>query len=110
MITHNLGIIAEIAQRVAVMYAGKIVELASVGEIFRDPMHPYTEGLLRSIPNPHHTGELYAIPGMVPDLFSLPQGCYFASRCEKAKDICRQQIPVLESKKDGHQVACWLWV
>ena len=107
MITHNLGIVAEIAQRVAVMYAGKVVETASVREIFKNPMHPYTEGLLRSIPSPHHTGELYAIPGMVPDPFHLPQGCYFAPRCEKAMDICKQQIPGLESKNNEHMVACW---
>ncbi len=109
MITHNLGIVAEIAQRVAVMYAGKIVEIASMREIFNNPMHPYTEGLLRSIPSPHHTGELYAIPGMVPDPFSLPRGCYFAPRCEKARDVCSKETPKLIAKKDGHAVACWVW-
>ncbi len=109
MITHNLGIVAEIAQRVAVMYAGKIVEIASVREIFKNPMHPYTEGLLRSIPSPHNTGELYAIPGMVPDPFSLPRGCYFAPRCEKVTDVCRKETPKLIAKKDGHAVACWVW-
>ncbi|HBE80378.1 MAG TPA: peptide ABC transporter ATP-binding protein, partial [Firmicutes bacterium] len=108
MITHNLGIVAEIAQRVAVMYAGKIVEIASVGEIFKNPMHPYTEGLLRSIPNPLNTGDLYAIPGMIPDPLHLPDGCYFAPRCERAMDVCRLQRPELMTKSAGHSVACWL--
>lgn len=78
LITHNLGIIAEVAQRVAVMYAGKIVEISPVRELFRHPLHPYTEGLLHSIPTPGHTGDLYAIPGQVPDPLQLPDGCSFA--------------------------------
>jgi peptide/nickel transport system ATP-binding protein len=86
MITHNLGIVAEIAKRVAVMYAGKIVEVAAVGEIFKNPLHPYTEGLLKSIPSPLNTGDLYAIPGMIPDPLNLPKGCYFEPRCSKAMD------------------------
>lgn len=107
MITHNLGIVAEIAQRVAVMYAGKVVEIASVRQIFKNPLHPYTEGLLRSIPNPHNTGDLYAIPGLVPDPFHLPQGCYFSPRCEKAMDVCRKETPKLINQKNEHSVACW---
>jgi peptide/nickel transport system ATP-binding protein len=109
MITHNLGIVAEIAQRVAVMYAGKIVEIASVGEIFKNPLHPYTEGLLRSIPSPLNTGDLYAIPGMIPDPLHLPDGCYFAPRCERAMDICKRQIPELKVKTEKHAVACWVY-
>jgi peptide/nickel transport system ATP-binding protein len=108
MITHNLGIVAEIAQRVAVMYAGKIVEIASVGEIFKNPLHPYTEGLLRSIPNPLNTGDLYAIPGMIPDPLHLPDGCYFAPRCERAMDVCKRQIPELKVRTEKHAVACWV--
>jgi peptide/nickel transport system ATP-binding protein len=109
MITHNLGIVAEIADRVAVMYAGKIVEMATAGEIFKNPLHPYTEGLLKSVPSPLNTGDLYAIPGMVPDPLNLPPGCHFAPRCEKARDICRRQAPELQNKTDGHMVACWLY-
>jgi oligopeptide/dipeptide ABC transporter ATP-binding protein len=109
MITHNLGIVAEIAKRVAVMYAGKIVEVAAVGEIFKNPLHPYTEGLLKSIPNPLNTGDLYAIPGMIPDPLNLPTGCYFEPRCEKAMDICKQQFPELVSKPNNHTVECWLY-
>ncbi|MGE5583704.1 MAG: ABC transporter ATP-binding protein [Bacillota bacterium] len=107
MITHNLGIVASVAQRVAVMYAGKIVEMAGVREIFKQPLHPYTEGLLRSIPDPAVTGELYAIPGMIPDPWHLPAGCYFEPRCEKALDICKGQRPELVERENGHAVACW---
>ncbi|HBF36983.1 MAG TPA: dipeptide/oligopeptide/nickel ABC transporter ATP-binding protein, partial [Firmicutes bacterium] len=109
MITHNLGIVAEIAQRVAVMYAGKIVEIAPVREIFKNPMHPYTTGLLRSIPSPLKMGDLYAIPGMVPDPLDLPLGCYFEPRCEKAMKVCKRERPELISRNGGHAVACWLW-
>jgi peptide/nickel transport system ATP-binding protein len=107
IITHNLGIVAEIAQRVAVMYAGKILEVATVGDIFKNPLHPYTEGLLKSIPSPLNTGDLYAIPGMIPDPLHLPTGCYFAPRCEKKQDICQRQIPEMVMKTKGHVVACW---
>jgi oligopeptide/dipeptide ABC transporter ATP-binding protein len=107
LITHNLGIVAEIARRVAVMYAGKIVELAPVRELFHHPLHPYTEGLLRSLPSPAHTGALYAIPGQVPDPFHLPPGCYFEPRCPKARTICREQCPKLQTVGEGHAVACW---
>lgn len=109
LITHNLGIIAEIAQRVAVMYAGKIVEISTVRELFHNPMHPYTEGLLRSIPTVGRSGALYAIPGQVPDVFAMPPGCYFEPRCPKARAICRQQHPGLKLVKVGHSVACWLY-
>jgi oligopeptide/dipeptide ABC transporter ATP-binding protein len=107
LITHNLGIVAEIAQRVAVMYAGKIVETSPVRELFRRPLHPYTEGLLQSIPTPTRTGALYAIPGQVPDPFNLPPGCYFEPRCRRAQAICREQHPELRAAADGHAVACW---
>lgn len=108
MITHNLGIVAEIAQRVAVMYAGKIVEIAGVREIFKNPLHPYTYGLLESIPKLTKTNTLYAIPGLIPDPLNLPVGCYFEPRCPKAIDICKRQNPELVSKGTDHAVACWL--
>ncbi|MGD8401679.1 MAG: ABC transporter ATP-binding protein [Bacillota bacterium] len=108
LITHNLGIVAEIAQRVAVMYAGKIVELAPVRELFHRPLHPYTVGLLRSIPTPTGTGALYAIPGQVPDPYRLPPGCYFAPRCPQAQPICHERRPELQMAGDGHTVACWM--
>ncbi len=108
LITHNLGIIAETANRVAVMYAGKIVETAPVRELFKQPLHPYTQGLLASIPRLSGNGNLYAIPGTIPDPFNLPAGCYFAPRCPKAMDICNRQIPDLIVKFPNHSVACWL--
>jgi oligopeptide/dipeptide ABC transporter ATP-binding protein len=107
LITHNLGIVAELAQRVVVMYAGKIVETGSVRELFYRPLHPYTEGLLRSIPTPTHSGALYVIPGQIPDPFNLPPGCYFEPRCPRAQTICRECPPELRAAADGHLVACW---
>jgi oligopeptide/dipeptide ABC transporter ATP-binding protein len=109
LITHNLGIVAETATKVAVMYAGKIVETATVTEIFAHPMHPYTQGLLDSIPRINRSGNLYAIPGSLPDPFHLPAGCYFAPRCPKAMDICRESVPKLTAKPVEHMVACWLY-
>lgn len=108
LITHNLGIIAEVADRVAVMYTGKIVEMTTVRELFRQPLHPYTQGLLKSIPGLTQNSELYAIPGQVPNPSDLPKGCHFAPRCPHAMDICREECPVLKENSPGHQVACWL--
>ena len=114
LITHDMGVIAENADRVVVMYAGKKVEEASVEELFSHPMHPYTEGLLGSIPrmgvaakNKSKRLRLNEIPGMVPSLYNLPQGCAFAPRCAHASDRCRSEYPVLEQKRPGHLVACW---
>jgi oligopeptide/dipeptide ABC transporter ATP-binding protein len=109
LITHNLGIVAETATKVAVMYAGKIVETAGTAEIFKSPLHPYTHGLLDSIPRINRSGSLYAIPGSLPDPFDLPSGCYFAPRCTRAMDICRELIPELKDKSPEHAVACWLY-
>lgn len=109
LITHNLGIVAETATRVAVMYAGKIVETAATEEIFKNPLHPYTRGLLDSIPRIDRSGNLYAIPGSLPDPFNLPSGCYFAPRCSRAMDICRARVPELTSRSPEHEVACWLY-
>ena len=114
MITHDLGVIAETAQRVAVMYAGRKVEEAQVEELFEDALHPYTQGLLLAIPGMDLDADpaqprrrLYAIEGTVPALADLPPGCAFAPRCPKATDICRKEVPPLEEKKPRHWAACW---
>ena len=111
MITHDLGVIAEVADRVAIMYAGKIVETASVEQIFEHPRHPYTIGLLESIPKLHEkTDKLSVIPGTVPDATRFPEGCRFAPRCSRAEDICRTREPALlavEQPGEEHAIACW---
>lgn len=110
LITHNLGVVAETADRVAVMYAGKIVEVGSVEQIFKNPLHPYTKGLLKAVPNPMTKIErLEAIPGTVPNLITPPSGCRFHPRCPFAMDVCRQKIPELKEIEDGHFVACHLY-
>jgi oligopeptide/dipeptide ABC transporter ATP-binding protein len=107
LITHNLGIVAETAGRVAVMYAGKIVEQSTAKELFRHPLHPYAEGLLRSAPTPQQTGSLYAIPGQIPDPFRMPPGCAFEPRCPRAAALCREKSPLMRQVAAGHEVACW---
>jgi peptide/nickel transport system ATP-binding protein len=115
LITHNLGVVAETAQRVIVMYAGKKVEEAEVDVLFGQPLHPYTHGLLASIPRLEIMGgrtansvqRLKEIPGMVPALNNLPPGCTFAPRCPFADDQCRAQFPPYEQKRAGHWAACW---
>jgi peptide/nickel transport system ATP-binding protein len=115
LITHNLGVVAETAQRVIVMYAGKKVEEAEVDTLFAEPLHPYTHGLLASIPRlaiiggrPANSAQrLKEIPGMVPALSNLPPGCTFAPRCGFADDQCRAQFPPYEQKRPGHWAACW---
>jgi oligopeptide/dipeptide ABC transporter, ATP-binding protein, C-terminal domain len=110
LITHNLGIVAESAQRVAVMYAGRILELASTEALFRDPLHPYTRGLLESIPRMEgRVKHLRAIPGMVPSLESLPSGCKFRNRCVFAEDPCGAAEPPLHEAQPGHFVRCRRW-
>ena len=109
LITHDLGVVAEICDRVAIMYAGLIVEEAGVNDIFRRPLHPYTEGLIASSPGRGNRGEdLATITGMVPDLVNLPAGCRFHPRCPLAEDICQQESPVLSERQDGRKVACYL--
>lgn len=110
LITHDLGVIANIADRVAVMYAGQIVERADVGEIFAKPAHPYTWGLLKSIPNPDAEckSSLEPIPGTPPDLFAPPEGCAFAARCAYAMKICRKHQPERTEISVGHTASCWL--
>jgi len=115
LITHNLGVVAETAQRVIVMYAGKKVEEAEVDALFAQPLHPYTHGLLASIPrleimagrNYASVERLQEIPGMVPALSNLPPGCTFAPRCAFADDRCRAQFPPYEQLRPGHWAACW---
>lgn len=113
LITHNLGLIAEVAQRVIVMYTGKIVEKAETEELFENPLHPYTQGLLQSLPwigRKMETGrkQLQEIPGIVPSLFSLPKGCNFFPRCPKAVNLCHGEGPELLEVNPGHSVRCWL--
>jgi len=109
MITHDLGVVADIAQRVVVMYAGKIVEQANVKDIFVNPLHPYTMGLLESIPQLNQSVErLHVIKGMVPDLSRMPRGCRFFPRCSKSMACCKEEEPDLIDVQ-GHQVRCWLY-
>jgi peptide/nickel transport system ATP-binding protein len=113
LITHDLGVVAETAQRVIVMYAGRKVEEADVEPLFEQPLHPYTQGLLASIPQltilagREAPERLREIPGMVVSLAHLPQGCVFAPRCAFADARCREQYPAYEEKQPGHWAACW---
>ncbi|MDI6707933.1 MAG: ABC transporter ATP-binding protein [Candidatus Thermoplasmatota archaeon] len=107
LITHDLGIVAELCDRVAVMYAGKIVECSDVKTIFTAPKHPYTIGLLNAIPKFTEKRRLEAIEGMPPDLISLPKGCRFAPRCKFATSECKEREPELRSLGKGHEIACF---
>ncbi len=110
MITHNLGVVAELCDYVYVMYAGKVMEHANVYELFEQPLHPYTEGLLNSIPDTDLTKErLEPIRGMVPNLLKLPEGCRFCPRCDHAMKICALKQPELMEAKPGHFVRCHLF-
>lgn len=113
LITHNLGVVAEICDYVYVMYAGKVVEQADVFTLFREPLHPYTSGLIRSIPKVHEQEgggqRLYTIKGMVPNLLHMPEGCAFCPRCEHATERCRLEKPELYDRGDGHRVRCFLY-
>lgn len=107
LITHDLGVVAEMADEVAVMYAGRVVERAAAGAIFGDPMHPYTLGLLGSVPRLDEDREnLLAIEGSVPPPFALPKGCRFHPRCPFSAPECRTEQPPLRPVTDGHQAAC----
>ena len=112
LITHAMGVVAEMAQRVIVMYAGKVVEEASVEQLFEAPLHPYTQGLIRSILRIDRAAtqkaRLSAIPGTVPSLLRPPTGCRFAPRCKFATEVCRREVPPLRERVDGHKVACVL--
>jgi len=110
LITHDLGVVAEMCHRVAVMYAGKVVEEASVHDIFNNPLHPYTQGLIQSVPRMNDTRErLYSIPGNVPILSSHMEGCRFTARCPYAMAICHESLPELVERESQHHCRCWLY-
>jgi len=111
-VTHNLGVVSRICDRVAVLYAGELVEDADTGDLFRNPIHPYTQGLLDSVPKPGDnkgTLELVAIPGRIPSLGERPPACIFAPRCSLAIEVCHQERPALETPRDGRSVRCHRW-
>jgi oligopeptide/dipeptide ABC transporter, ATP-binding protein, C-terminal domain len=106
MITHDLGIVASIADRVIVMYGGTVIEEATVKELYKNPQHPYTSGLLECIPRINGTNEeLYTIPGMVPNLGEMPNGCKFANRCKLAEQTCFTSVPAVKGKNQ-HSWSC----
>jgi oligopeptide/dipeptide ABC transporter ATP-binding protein len=110
LITHNIGVVAEVADRVAVMYAGRMAELASVNDLFLDTKHPYGQGLLRAVPNIELDGaELYQMEGAPPNLLHTPSGCAFHPRCPSVMPICSVQQPGFLPVEDGHYTACWLY-
>jgi oligopeptide transport system ATP-binding protein len=110
LITHDLGVVADVADRIAVMYAGRIVEQAPVHDIYKAPAHPYTRGLLDSIPRLDQKGqELYAIKGLPPNLMHIPPGCAFNPRCPMARDVCRTDVPPLYEVDDRRTSACHFW-
>lgn len=111
MITHNLGVVSQMVDYVAVMYLGKVVEYADVSEVFHHSLHPYTVGLLNSVPVFGRKGKKVLVPieGMVPTPTEVIAGCAFAPRCPRAMKVCGEEIPVLKEVHSGHQVACWLY-
>jgi oligopeptide/dipeptide ABC transporter ATP-binding protein len=112
LVTHNLGVVAEMAARVAVMYAGRIVEEGRVEDVFRSPKHPYTMGLLASMPRPENAGKglrLEAIPGNVPSPFAMPPGCSFAPRCRYAVVECAAEVPMLVQTGNEQKSRCLRW-
>lgn len=110
LITHNLGVVAQMADHILVMYSGKVVESSPVEELFANPCHPYTIGLLKSIPSLDEDKErLYTIEGVVPSPYNLPEGCYFAPRCDKAMDICHKKRPEAVQITNDHAVSCFLY-
>ena len=112
-ITHDVSVVAQIADRVVVMYAGYTVEIGSVYDVFRNPLHPYTKGLLKSIPKQLKPGEkperLTPIPGTVPNPAALPSGCPFHTRCDSADERCRESMPGIDTAETGQTVMCWRW-
>jgi oligopeptide transport system ATP-binding protein len=109
LVTHNLGIVAEVCDSVAIMYAGRIVESGSVMRVYNEPAHPYTKGLMEALPKLGvRKKRLYQIDGEPPDLCGLPSGCYFHPRCASAMDVCRKNYPPTTEVPGGGQAACWL--
>lgn len=110
LITHDLGVVAEMADYVVVMYAGKVVEEGDVIEIFKSPSHPYTIGLLKSKPIiTKIQDELYSIPGQVPNPVGIKDSCYFSDRCDRCEDICKDRVPILKKISERHKVSCWIF-
>jgi peptide/nickel transport system ATP-binding protein/oligopeptide transport system ATP-binding protein len=111
LITHDLGVVAENCDHVAIMYAGAMMEVCTVSELFADPLHPYTKGLMACVPRIDDLNgrELATIPGVVPGLLDLPSGCPFSNRCDRAFDRCFAERPKRFFPKDGHMVRCWLY-
>jgi peptide/nickel transport system ATP-binding protein len=110
LITHNIGVVAEVADRVAVMYAARMAEVGAARDIFAGPKHPYTQGLLKSVPNIElDGGELYKMDGEPPSLLRPPAGCRFHPRCPSVMEICSRREPAFEPVADGHRAACWLY-
>lgn len=109
MITHDMGIIAYMTERVSVLYAGKVMEVADTTTIFSSPKHPYTEALLKAVPSVAQTRRLEVIPGNIPNLIAPPSGCVFHPRCKHMRDICSKVVPPLETVEEGHCVACLRW-
>jgi len=109
MITHDMGIVAEVTQRVQVLYAGMVAEVAETHSLFKKPNHPYTEALLQAIPRIDQRKDLKVIPGNIPNLINPPSGCRFHPRCPYAKDVCKEKVPQLEVTDDGHLAACHFW-
>lgn len=108
-ITHDMALAAEISNRIAVMYAGRIVEVADTETIFDNPLHPYTQGLLKSIPKPGFRGKLFSMEGEIPPLINPPPGCRFHPRCPERFDPCDKEVPKLVEIEPGHKVACFLY-
>lgn len=110
MITHDLGVVAETCDNVAVMYGGKVVEYQDVKSLFKKPKHPYTVGLLNSIPrHDEDVEELEPIRGTVPSAKDMPKGCRFAPRCPFATNLCHEELPALDQQKDGSEIRCWIY-
>jgi oligopeptide/dipeptide ABC transporter ATP-binding protein len=109
MITHDMGIIADMTERVTVLYAGKVMEVADTATLFKFPKHPYTEALLKAVPSVRQTRALEVIPGNIPNLIEPPTGCVFHPRCKYAKDVCVKKEPPLEKVDERHFVACHFW-
>jgi oligopeptide transport system ATP-binding protein len=110
LVTHDLGVVADVADRIQVMYAGQIIEHGTIDEIFKNPQHPYTWALLQSVPrlDTKNKGKLYSLQGTPPDLLKPPVGCSFAARCEYAMQICREEMPEVTTLSENHEVCCWL--
>jgi len=109
MITHDMGIIADMTEQVTVLYAGKVMEVADTPTLFKSPKHPYTEALLKAVPSVRQTRTLEVIPGNIPNLIDPPAGCVFHPRCKYAKDVCVKKDPELEKVAEGHYAACHFW-